>query len=118
MCLHMYIMHNMHVYYVYVYYASLSCICMWNRTHLSRKKRPASRKQNWEQSHTHATKQSYTTQSEAKTKTPIPHTGRKAVRNVHACVYACMCIVYMHACYAYSRPSGMRIPLGRQPSGG
>jgi FKBP-type peptidyl-prolyl cis-trans isomerase len=43
-----------------------------------RKKTPASRKQNWVQSHIHATKQSHATQSEAKTKMPNPHTRRQA----------------------------------------
>jgi hypothetical protein len=36
---------------------------------------PSSRKQNGVQSHIYATKQGYATQSEAKPKTPNPHTG-------------------------------------------
>jgi hypothetical protein len=41
------------------------------------KKRPASRKQSWVQSHKHDTQQGYATQSEAKPDTPNPHTGRE-----------------------------------------
>jgi hypothetical protein len=42
-----------------------------------RKKRPASRKQSYVQSHKHATQQGYETQSEAEPDTPNPHTGRE-----------------------------------------
>jgi hypothetical protein len=59
-------------------------------------KRPASRNQNLVQSQIHATKQGHAMQSEARLKTPIPHTGSQAGLRLHSRVFQERQIWYTH----------------------